>query len=113
MAVVSGFTSGCGLFPVYIYGKKAKSNCIVSSTEVIGLMAAACTTFSFLPQIIKTLRTRDTSGISFTMYSIFCIGILLWLTYGIIKKDVPIIAANAITLCFGVIMIVFAAGNRK
>lgn len=85
----------------------------MSPTDIIGLTAAACTTFSFLPQIIKTIRTKNTSGISLTMYSVFSVGILLWLTYGIIKKDIPIIAANAVTLCFGVVMIVFAVKNKK
>ena len=56
------------------------------------------TTCSFLPQAIRTLRTRDTEAISLTMYSVFCIGVLLWLSYGIALVNWPMMIANSITL---------------
>lgn len=65
----------------------------------LGLLAAVCTTFSFVPQVIHTLRTNDTRGISLGMYSMFCLGILLWLCYGVMISDWPIILANAVTIC--------------
>ena len=65
---------------------------------IIGLMAAACTTISFLPQAIKIIRTKHTKDLSLGMYTIFTTGILLWLIYGILVRDLPIIAANVITL---------------
>jgi MtN3 and saliva related transmembrane protein len=67
-------------------------------TGAIGLAAAACTTFAFLPQVVRTIRTRDTSGISFWTYLIFCTGVALWLAYGLLRGDVPVIAANSVTL---------------
>jgi len=67
---------------------------------IIGLAAATCTTFSFLPQALKIIRTRQTKDISLVMYSIFTMGVLLWLVYGILVKDVPLIVANIITLIF-------------
>ncbi len=67
-------------------------------TKLLGLCAAVCTTVSFLPQATRTIRTRDTSGISLWMYVIFCAGVLLWLVYGLLRRDTPVIAANAITL---------------
>lgn len=64
----------------------------------LGFAAAACTTLSFLPQVLRTLRTRDTSGISLWMYLLFCTGVALWLAYGIAIGDGPVVVANAITL---------------
>jgi MtN3 and saliva related transmembrane protein len=66
-------------------------------TNIIGYMAAFCTTISFLPQAIKTIRTKDTSGISLLMYAIFTLGTSLWLTYGILGSQWPVAIANAIT----------------
>ncbi len=70
----------------------------MNSTKLLGLCAAVCTTVSFLPQAARTIRTRDTSGISLWMYVLFCVGVLMWLAYGLLRRDVPVIAANAITL---------------
>jgi MtN3 and saliva related transmembrane protein len=63
-----------------------------------GLVAAACTTISFLPQAIKTFRTKDTSGISLSMYILFTFGTLLWFLYGIASHNIPVSLANGITL---------------
>ena len=68
--------------------------------ELFGYMAAVLTSLSFLPQAVMTLRTRDTHSLSLGMYSMFSIGVLFWLLYGIHKDDVAIIAANALTLLF-------------
>ena len=59
--------------------------------ELIGYLAACLTTCSFVPQALHTFRTRDVSGISLGMYSVFTVGVALWLAYGIV-------VANAITL---------------
>ena len=66
--------------------------------ESIGYLAAALTTCSFVPQVWHTLRTRDVSGISLGMYSVFACGVALWLGYGLLLGAWPIVAANAITL---------------
>jgi len=65
---------------------------------IIGLTAGTCTTLSFLPQVIKSWRTRKTKDISFIMYSILGIGVILWLIYGLLIKDIPIIVANAVAV---------------
>lgn len=65
---------------------------------VTGLVAAFCTTVSFLPQVIKILKTRDTESISLVMYSIFTLGVVLWLAYGLATWNIPIIAANFVTV---------------
>lgn len=66
--------------------------------DTIGTVAATLTTLSFLPQAWLTLRTRDVSGISLSMYSVFTLGVALWLVYGVMLGEWPIIIANALTL---------------
>ncbi len=64
---------------------------------LIGLAAAFCTTVAFLPQVIQTWRTRSTKDLSLPMFATFTLGIFLWLVYGVIIRDVPLIAANGVT----------------
>ncbi len=66
--------------------------------NLLGYLAAFCTTVSFLPQAILTVRTRDTASLSLSMYSLFTLGVGLWLVYGIYKQDYALIWANSITL---------------
>ena len=73
--------------------------------KILGYVAAACTTFSFLPQAIQVIRTRDTSSISLSMYTVFTVGVLLWLLYGIYSNNIPVLAANGITLVFAVLIL--------
>jgi MtN3 and saliva related transmembrane protein len=70
----------------------------MNATDLVGTIAACLTTFSFLPQAIKTFRTKDVSGISLSMYGIFTVGVALWLVYGILLGAWPIIISNAITV---------------
>ena len=65
--------------------------------EVIGYCAAFLTTIAFLPQAIQSWRTRDLSGVSLGMYSLFTAGVGLWLIYGLIIEKWPLILANALT----------------
>lgn len=77
----------------------------MSFITIMGFAAAALTTSSFVPQAIKTIRTKDTRSISFFMYLLFSAGTLLWLLFGIFSDNLPIIIANAITLVFAVIIL--------
>ena len=70
----------------------------MSTSDLIGYSAAVLTTFSFAPQAWMTFRTRDVRGISLGMYSLFAVGVALWLAYGLLLQAWPIVAANAITL---------------
>ncbi len=73
---------------------------------VIGLIAATCTTFAYVSQAVKTIKTKDTKSLSLIMYVIMTIGIVLWLYYGILLRNLPIIFANTVTLIFaGIILI--------
>lgn len=65
--------------------------------QSIGIIAAILTTASFLPQAAKAIKTKDTKGISLTMYSLFFLGVTLWVIYGILVNDLPIILANGVT----------------
>jgi len=74
---------------------------------IIGLTAGFCTTAAFLPQAIKTWKSKSAKDLSLGMYSIFCTGVLLWLTYGILIGDLPIILTNAVTLTLALSILYF------
>jgi MtN3 and saliva related transmembrane protein len=78
---------------------------VIDLHEVIGLVAAVLTTASFLPQVFKTHKTKDTSGLSLSMYIVFFIGVVLWSLYGFYMKSLSIILANSITAVSAVYLI--------
>ncbi len=65
---------------------------------LIGLAAAFCTTIAYLPQVLQTWRTRSTKDLSLPMFAVMTTGVFLWLVYGLLVRDVPLIAANGVTL---------------
>lgn len=67
---------------------------------LIGLTAALCTTISFLPQVIKTHKSKHTKDLSLAMLVLLAVGLMCWTTYGVLKKDPPMIMANSVTLVF-------------
>ena len=75
----------------------------MQGTTVLGLIAATITTSSFLPQAIQTIRSKNTKDISLGMYSLLTTGVLLWLIYGVMTKDLPLLIANGITFLFSLI----------
>ena len=81
-------------------------------TDFIGTVAACLTTASFVPQVWHTLRTRDVSGISLGMYSLFTLGVALWLVYGVLLMAWPIIIANAITTTLALTILVMKLRYR-
>ena len=78
---------------------------------LIGLIAATCTTISFLPQVIKSWKTKKTKDISLPMYLIFVSGVFLWLVYGLIIKDIPLIGANAVTFALALAILILKIRN--
>ena len=70
--------------------------------DAVGSLAAILTTVSFVPQAWHSFRTRDVSGVSLGMYSVFTVGVALWLAYGLLLGAWPIVIANAITLALAV-----------
>ena len=77
------------------------------SIKLIGLIAGACTTIAFLPQVIKTWKSRSAKDLSLGMFTIFCLGVVLWLIYGILIQDIPVIAANMLTLILASTLLFF------
>lgn len=78
----------------------------MDSVTIIGLIAAMCTTISFLPQAIKVIKTKHTKDLSLTMYLTFTIGVLFWLVYGVMLSNFPIIIANGVTLIFATTILI-------
>jgi len=74
---------------------------------ICGLVAATCTTTSFIPQAIQTIRTKNTTGISLGMYALFSFGTLMWLIYGLFSKNFPVSLANGVTLAFASIILIY------
>ena len=77
----------------------------INIIAVIGLVAGTCTTLSFLPQLSKTLRTKETKDLSLSMYIVLATGMLLWTIYGILISAFPVILANAVSLVFALIIL--------
>ena len=80
---------------------------------IIGYVAATLTTFSFLPQALKTIKTKSTTDLSLSMYFALFIGMICWLIYGIILEEGPIIIANVVTLVFTGIILFNIIKNKK
>ncbi len=79
----------------------------------IGLLAAILTSSSFLPQALKTIRTKDTSSISLSMYILFTLGTLLWFIYGLATNNFPVWVANGFTLILASIILFFKIQNTS
>lgn len=75
-------------------------------TEYIGFAAAACTTLAFLPQVVKTYRSRSAKDLSLGTFSILASGLFLWLIYGWLMDDMPIMLANFFTLIMAASLII-------
>lgn len=74
---------------------------------MIGVAAALLTTFSFVPQAIQVIKTKDTSGISLGMYSMFVVGVFLWTIHGYMIGDIAVIMANVVTFALACIIFTF------
>jgi MtN3 and saliva related transmembrane protein len=79
----------------------------------IGYCAAFLTTFAFLPQAIRVITYKKTEDISRNMYIMLVLGITFWLTYGILKKDLPIILSNSVTLAFSCIILYYKLTEER
>lgn len=77
----------------------------IELSNIIGYFAAFLTTVAFIPQAYQSWKTRDLSGISLPMYTLFTSGVTLWLVYGFYIKSMPIVIANAITLVLSTIVL--------
>jgi MtN3 and saliva related transmembrane protein len=72
----------------------------------LGLFAGTCTTLSFLPQVIRTLRTRHAGDLSAAWLLIFGLGTVAWVVYGVLRSDLAVTVANAVTFCLVMSLVV-------
>ena len=70
---------------------------MLDPVTILGLVAASLTTFAGLPQLIKTWKTKSTKDISLLLFLMMFVGVILWLIYGSLTGDVPLIAGNGIS----------------
>ena len=74
---------------------------------MIGSIAAILTTFAFLPQVIKVIKTKDTESVALGMYLMQVLGIALWLAHGLVIQDLPLILANSVSFILSGIILVY------
>ena len=81
--------------------------------DLIGYAAAVLTTAAFVPQALKSWRSRDLSGVSLGMYGLFTLGVALWLAYGLIIESWPVILANGITVILAGMVLTLKLRHRQ
>ncbi|MEX1239106.1 MAG: SemiSWEET transporter [Cyclobacteriaceae bacterium] len=85
----------------------------MNSIQLLGLLAGSLTTAAFLPQVVKTWKSRSAKDLSLGMFSIFCLGVSMWLVYGFAVNDIPVIAANMLTLLLASTLLFFKLKFRQ
>ena len=85
----------------------------MSYTGFVGIAAGVCTAISLLPQLIKIVREKKADNISWFMLFILIAGLALWIWYGILKKDLPIIITNSFSLLVNLLIIYFTAKYKS
>ena len=83
------------------------------NSEAIGLIAGTLTTFSFLPQVIKTYRSRSCGDLSYGMLGLFSLGVSLWLLYGVLIGSRPVMLSNLLTLLLTLALLVMKIGFER
>lgn len=79
--------------------------CLMSDWTLIGLLAGMLTTLAFVPQIIKGWRSKSLTDVSFIMLFMICLGLAMWLVYGLLENDLPIILWNAVALTLNMFLL--------
>jgi len=74
-------------------------------STAIGLIAGALTSFAAVPQVLRTWRTRHARDISIWQPVILTVGMFLWLAYGLLLKDIPLIVANLFSIVCSLVLI--------
>ncbi|MBK7743389.1 MAG: SemiSWEET transporter [Betaproteobacteria bacterium] len=79
---------------------------MISLPDALGLAAGTLTTIAFIPQVVRIVRTRSAHDISWWMFTIFSVGVALWLGYGLMLDALPVILANVVTLGLALVILV-------
>lgn len=85
----------------------------MNTSTLLGLGAGSLTTLAFVPQVLKTWRTKSGNDISLGMILLFSTGVLLWLIYGILIDALPVILANAVTLLLSLTVLLLKLHYRQ
>ena len=78
----------------------------MNATDILGLVAGLFTTIAFVPQVIKTWKSKQAKDISLAMFSLFSTGVAMWIGYGFIIGSLPVILANAVTLALALTILI-------
>jgi len=84
----------------------------MDSTTLLGLIGGTLTTSSFVPQVLKAVKTRSTRDVSTGMFVLLSAGIFIWIVYGIKINSLPVILTNSISFVFSVIILVYKVVNK-
>jgi MtN3 and saliva related transmembrane protein len=76
------------------------------TVELLGFVAAFCTTAAFVPQLVRVLRLRSARDVSLPTFVMFSVGVFLWLLYGFYIGSKPVIASNSVTLVLSVSILI-------
>jgi MtN3 and saliva related transmembrane protein len=79
----------------------------MSSLQILGLAAGTITSVTFLPQVIHVWKTKSAKDLSLTMLLLLMLGVIMWLTYGILAKDTAIIYTNSMVLIMSIVLLIF------
>jgi MtN3 and saliva related transmembrane protein len=85
----------------------------VSTIELVGIGAGICTSISLLPQLIKLLRTKKAEDLSLFYLIILMAGLALWIWYGVMRKDTPIIVTNSFSLLLNLVIIILGIKFKR
>lgn len=83
----------------------------MEATDVVGYFAAGLTTISYIPQLYKIFKTKDTKSVSMPMYILTNVSTLMWLIYGIMSSNWPIIISDSIALVFAAVILIYKLKN--
>jgi MtN3 and saliva related transmembrane protein len=82
-------------------------------TEWIGILAGIFTAVSLIPQIVKIVKEKKSENISFAYLAILLAGLALWVVYGVLRKDVPVIATNVTSIVINLVTVFVGLKYRK
>jgi MtN3 and saliva related transmembrane protein len=83
------------------------------SIQVIGIIAGCMTSLSMIPQLIKLIKSKEANDVSIFMIVLLLIGVALWVVYGILKQDVPIITTNCFSFALNLLLLAFLIKYKK
>lgn len=79
----------------------------MTAIDLLGMTAGCISSVTFLPQVIKTWKTKSAADVSLLMFTFATISVIMWLVYGVILQNVPIIFTNSMVLFFSLVMLYF------